>query len=279
LLWRCERPLEDGFVRISGNTSNISVAMKNIAAGTFTMGCTTGDSECVSDEFPARRVTLSAFQIGETEVTQAQWVSVMGSNPSFFSTCSNCPVDNVSWFDAVVFCNRLSELQGLTPCYYSDSGLSQVYGKTGSFWTLPNGGIVFINSAAEGYRLPTEAEWEYAARGGNSKLIYSGSNLIRNVAWYYYNSGSKTHPVGQKKANELGLYDMSGNVWEWCADWFGDYSSGAQTNPKGPSSGDYRVLRGGSWNDDARFCRVSRRDAGTPSFRLDNRGFRVARQF
>jgi formylglycine-generating enzyme required for sulfatase activity len=251
--------------------------MKSIPAGTFMMGCTTGDSECFLDEFPVRSVTLSAFQISETEVTQAQWVSVMGSNPSYFNTCSTCPVERVSWFDAVVFCNRLSELQGKTPCYYSDAAFGQVYGKSGSSWTLPNAGSVFINSAAGGYRLPTEAEWEYAARGGSSSrgYKYSGSNNVDEVAWQSSNSGVKTQPVGQKNANELGLYDMSGNAFEWCADWYGDYSSGAQTNPKGPSTGLYRVLRGGGWRDDAGYCRSADRNYGFPDFRGYLVGFRL----
>jgi formylglycine-generating enzyme required for sulfatase activity len=222
------------------------------------MGCT-GEQrgDCYDWEKPSHQVTVSDFYIGKYEVTQKEWREVMGSDPQElrFKGCDNCPVERVSWEDIQQF-------------------LAKLNAKTGKV-----------------YRLPTEAEWEYAARGGSSGrgYKYSGSNNLDEVAWHYGNSGSKTHPVGQKKVNELGLCDMSGNVWEWCADWYGDYSSGAQTNPKGPSSGGdlvfrggswsvfRRVLRGGSWFSDG--CRVSFRRDDTPSNRDDGNGFRVARQF
>ncbi|MDD4847638.1 MAG: formylglycine-generating enzyme family protein [Bacteroidales bacterium] len=215
-----------------------------VKGGTFTMGCTSEQgSDCESDEKPAHQVTLTDYYIGKFEVTQELWRAVMGSDPSelYFKGCDECPVENVSWNDIQVFLLKLNV-------------------KTG-----------------KRFRLPTEAEWEYAARGGNKSngYKYSGSNTIGNVGWYTDNSGSKTHPVGQKTPNELGIYDMSGNVWEWCQDWYGDYSSNSQTNPTGPSSGSYRVLRGGSWGDDARDCRVSYRNIGAPGNRNSSRGFRV----
>jgi formylglycine-generating enzyme required for sulfatase activity len=219
-------------------TANVS----DIAGGMFKMGCTSEQgSDCYDDEKPAHQVTVSSFRMGKYEVTQAEWEAVMGTNPSYFKNCPTCPVEQVSWEDVQLF---LQKLNGLT------------------------GGR---------YRLPTEAEWEYAARGGNRSngTKYSGSNDISGVGWYDGNSGNKTHPVGEKAANELGLYDMSGNVYEWCSDWFGDYSSSAQTNPQGPSSGTCRVLRGGGWDYDARLSRVSCRGSGTPGARYGYYGFRL----
>lgn len=166
---------------------------------------------------------------------------MMGNNPSN-NKGNNSPVEKVSWNDVQEFITKLNQ-------------------KTGA-----------------NFRLPTEAEWEYAARGGNKSrgYKYSGSNNIGDVAWYIDNSGSKTHQVGTKAPNELGIYDMSGNVWEWCQDWYGSYSSGSQTNPTGSSSGSYRVIRGGSWRNNARGCRVSNRDSYTPVNRGSNLGFRLA---
>ncbi len=247
-----------------------------IPAGTFSMGCTPGDPNCESDESPVHSVTLSAFLMGETEVTQAQWQTVMGSNPSYFSSCAQCPVEQVSWYDAVVFCNRLSELQGLGPCYFADAAFTQVYGKSGGSWSLPNSGEVHRNPSAKGYRLPTEAEWEYAARGGSATNIYAGSNNVDEVAWYNENSSNGTKPVKGKLANGYGLYDMSGNVWEWCQDWYGGYSAEAQTDPQGPSGASSRVPRGGGWDNYAQYCRASRRSNDPPSYRYLNLGFRLA---
>jgi formylglycine-generating enzyme required for sulfatase activity len=221
----------------------IEANMVRVRGGTFTMGCTGEQGgDCDDDEKPTHQVTVSDYYIGKYEVTQKEWRGVMGNSPSNFKNCDNCPVEQVSWADIQEF-------------------LSKLNAKTG-----------------KSYRLPTEAEWEYAARGGSSGrgYKYSGSNNLDEVAWYDGNSGSKTHPVGQKKANELGLYDMSGNVWEWCADWYGDYSSGAQTNPNGPSRASDRVTRGGSWHGDAQYCRVSLRNFNAPSGRYYTLGFRLA---
>jgi len=252
--------------------------MNTLPGGTFSMGCIPGDPNCnVYTELPVRPVTLSTFQISETEVTQAQWQAVMGSNPSTFPSCAQCPVERVSWYDAAVFCNRLSEAQGLPPCYYADPGFTQVYGKSGGNWSLPNSGEVYWNPAAKGYRLPTEAEWEYAARGGSTTNIYSGSNNVEEVAWYYgNNSPYGTKPVKGKQPNGFGLYDMSGNVYEWAWDWYAFYPASAETNPTGPSGASNRVFRGGGWGNYAQDCRVSNRYDSAPSLRGSTLGFRLA---
>ena len=239
--------------------------MVKVEGGTFTMGATAEQgSDYDSDELPTHQVTLSDYYIGKYEVTQQLWEYVMsysgtcadgssmsayasdvwlGSDPSSsYGVGDYYPAYYVSYYDIVdIFLPRLNKITGRT------------------------------------YRLPTEAEWEFAARGGKQSkgYKYSGSDNIGVVAWYTGNSGGKTHQVGTKEPNELGIYDMSGNVWEWCGDWYGSYSSSAQTNPTGPSSGSTRVLRGGSWRHDAGYCRVSYRDLDFPSFRYSSRGFRV----
>ena len=220
--------------------NGVSFTMIAVKGGTFQMGATAEHADYAnSDEKPVHSVTLSDYYIGETEVTQELWVAVMGSNPSFY-TGNKCPVEEVSWNDCQTFITKLNALTG------------------------------------ENFKLPTEAQWEYAARGGNkaSGYLYSGSNNIGDVAWYNNNS---THPVKTKAPNELGIYDMSGNVWEWCSDWFGDYSSSSITNPTGPSSGSGRVLRGGSRNSSAKGCRVANRDYGAPDGRGSHIGLRLAR--
>ena len=213
-----------------------------VQGGAFTMGCTLEQGgDCSSDEKPAHQVTVGSFYIGKYEVTQAQWKAVMGSNPSSFKG-DNLPVEHVSWNEVQEFIRKLNAATG------------------------------------KQYRLPTEAEWEFACRGGlkSAHYKYSGSNNLNDVGWYSDNSGNTTHPVGTKLPNELGIYDMSGNVWEWCNDWYGAYSSVAQTNPQGPASGSARVLRGGSWSYDARFVRVSFRYYITPDYRINFLGFRLA---
>ena len=223
---------------------DIDMDMVFVRGGTFMMGCTPEQgSDCYQDETPAHRVTLDNFYIGKYEVTQAQWRAITGNTPTSSSTGDNLPVVNVSW----------NEVQGFI------NGLNQ---KTG-----------------DNYRLPTEVEWEYAARGGSQSqgYKYSGSNNIGEVAWYENNSGKKINPVGTKKPNELAIYDMSGNVYEWVNDWYGDYNSSPQTNPKGPSSGSKRVLRSGSWSSPARITRVSDRDNDNAVDRYNNVGFRLAR--
>ena len=221
---------------------NLINNMVYVQGGTFMMGATSEQgSDAYGDEKPAHQVTLSAFSIGRYEVTQEEWQTVMGSNPSNFKGVKR-PVDNVSWNDCQEFIRKLNAMTGRR------------------------------------FRLPTEAEWEYAARGGNRSqgYKYSGSNNLNSVAWYRDNSGETTHDVGQKSPNELGIYDMSGNVWEWCSDWYGNYSSSSQTNPTGSYSGSIRVSRGGSWYSDARYCRVSTRSNFTPDRRYISLGLRLA---
>jgi formylglycine-generating enzyme required for sulfatase activity len=196
--------------------------MVRVSAGEFMMGALEDDEEAWDNERPRHKVTLTRdFLMGKYAVTQALWDSVMGSNPSDFEG-ANRPVENVSWFEVVEFCNKLSKREGLESAY-----------------TI-NGENVTCNWSAKGYRLPTEAEWEYSA-GSGQRFKYSGSDNVDEVAWYDDNSdtgnGHETHPVGQKKSNGFGIYDMSGNVDEWAWDRFGDYSSGSQTDPTGPDSG------------------------------------------
>ncbi len=230
-----------------------------VEGGTFTMGNTQGNGS--RDQLPPHEVSLTTFYLSKYEITHAQYQSVMGED-TIDGVPDNRPVEMVSWYDAVSFCNILSTREGITACY-------EINGKT-----------VTCNFNANGYRLPTEAEWEYAARGGNQSknYIYSGDNNISRVAWYYSNSDGKTHPVGSKLANELGLYDMCGNVWEWCWDWYGLYSAAPQMNPAGPDSGIDRVFRGGNMITHAEYLQVFFRAFHNPSLVGKGVGFRVAQK-
>lgn len=212
-----------------------------VQGGTFLMGRNDGEF----GEKPVHSVTLNDFYIGKFEVTQKQWRDVMGGNPSYFQNCDNCPVEQVSWSDIQKFINKLNQITG------------------------------------KPYRLPTEAEWEYAATGGNNNngYAYSGSNNVSDVAWFSENSGSKTHPVGQKQPNELGIYDMSGNVWEWCNDWYDEkyYNYGPSNNPRGPGTGKYRVLRGGSWGYGSSGCLAKGRSGTKQGNQGNSGGLRLAK--
>lgn len=223
--------------------NGVSFTMIHVEGGTFTMGCSNiQDKDAGDDESPVHQVTLSNYSIGETEVTQELWDAVMESNPSFFKG-SKRPVEQVSWNDCQDFILKLNAATGRT------------------------------------FRLPTEAEWEYAARGGqkSESFMYSGSNKVDDVAWYYKNSYGESHDVARRNANELGLYDMSGNVLEWCSDWYDKnyYVNSSQTNPQGPQNGQYRVFRGGSWFDYARFCRTSIRLSDHPGYHCSYLGLRL----
>ena len=213
---------------------NVQFEMVHVEGGTFRMGATKEQGDARNNERPVHPVTLSSYLIGKHEVTQALWEEVMRSNPGYIER-EDYPVGWVSWNDCQEFIEKLNARTGMK------------------------------------FRLPTEAEWEYAARGGNKSkgYKYAGSDNLDEVGWYDENSGCHTHPVGEKKPNELGLYDMSGNVFEWCWDWYGKYSSEAQTNPTGPQSGGYRVLRGGSGWFNARRCRVSFRIINDLGYRVD----------
>ena len=258
--------------------------MVQIEGDSYTMGCTPEqEGDCTTDENPPHEIRVSNFSIGKYEITQEEWTNCMGSNPSFFSGCSNCPVDSISWFDAIVFCNRISEQEGFTPCYYSDASFNLVYGKNGDDWELPNTGAVFWKQDADGYRLPTEAEWEFAARGGKQSqgFTYAGSNSFDEVAWWNGNNNGMdgTSPVGLKTPNELEIFDMSGNVWEWVWDNYDSlyYNSSITCNPLGPNSGSTKTYRGGAWNGSRINCRISNRFSLDPTGRLNITGFRVAR--
>ncbi len=232
--------------------------MVQVPAGDFMMGALEDDGDALSSEKPRHKVTLTRdFLMGKYPVTQALWESVMGSNQSNFNG-ANRPVEKVTWFDVVEFCNKLSKLEGLEPAY-----------------TI-NGQEVTCNWSSKGYRLPTEAEWEYSARA-NQSFKYSGSNNVDEVAWYSKNSGGQIHPVGQKMPNGFGLYDMSGNVWEWVWDWNGSYSVSPTVDPRGPTGGSYRVFRGGCWSYSAQHVRVSRRGNNGPTGTSNYLGFRLAR--
>lgn len=223
------------FKVIANGKKSFEPEMVFVEGGTFQMGTNSGREF----EKPVHSVTLSSFNMGKYEITQAQWNAVMGLNWSTFRGCDNCPVEGISWNHAQRF---IQEINSLTN---------------------------------KNYRLPTEAEWEYAARGGNSSngFTYSGSNDINAVAWYDSNSESKTHPVGIRKSNELGIYDMTGNVWELCSDWYNYYIGGSQTNPTGASWGESRVVRGGSWFNGA--IHTSYRNSIDPDKRTDGLGFRL----
>ena len=222
--------------------NGVSFTMKPVAGGVFTVGATSEQQDPFDNEKPTHTVTLSNYYIGETEVTQELWAAVMGNNPSYFTGNMQQPVECVSWNECQTFIQKLNRLTGAK------------------------------------FRLPTEAEWEFAARGGcNSRgYQYSGSSNLGDVAWYEDNSSTTTHPVKTRSPNELGIYDMSGNVWEWCQDWSSSYSSSSQTNPTGPSTGSRRVCRGGSWINEACYCRSANRGRNTPDGGYGYLGLRLA---
>ncbi len=226
--------------------TDVSFKMIHVEGGTFRMGANEGDTVAYGEEKPAHEVTLSDYWMGETQVTQALWEAVMGNNPSEFKGDRNLPVESVSWLDCKEFIRKLNKLTGRR------------------------------------FRLPKEAQWEFAARGGNlgknNQYLYAGSFDLFDVAWYNENSKGKTHPVGELDPNELGFYDMTGNVWEWCNDWYdGDFYSNSPTyNPSGPTSGSKRVCRGGCWDNDTRSYRVSYRGCDTPTSADRYLGLRLA---
>lgn len=224
--------------------NGVKFRMIAVEGGSFMMGATPGQGEDAREnEKPAHKVTVDDFLIGETEVTQELWFAVMGNNPSYFvNDDGNSPVDNVSWSDVLFFLHKLNEIIGLN------------------------------------FRLPFEAEWEYAARGGrkSSDKKYAGSNNADEVAWYWDNAVGVTHEVATKNCNELGIYDMNGNVWEWCQDKFSDYTEDEQKNPHGPYSGNKYVERGSGWANNLKDRNISFRDCDEADYKNYNGGFRLA---
>ena len=240
--------------------------------------------------YPVHRVRLGDFSLGKYEVTQGEYFEVMGTRPSNFVTNQDdaspdgwkkLPVERINWYEALVFCNRLSAKEKLQPVYRIKGGVNP-----DSWGNVPHvnnndWNAVEMIAGANGYRLPTEAEWEYAARGGSSpdNYNYAGNNNPDLVSWYYDNSGNRIREIGKKAANSLGLHDMSGNVMEWCWDWLGDYSAVSQDDPKGPQTSRFqeRVIRGGSYSFDVAYCRVTYRHKNHPFHTAIGVGFRVAR--
>ncbi|GHU08260.1 hypothetical protein FACS1894151_03870 [Spirochaetia bacterium] len=263
-----------------------SANMVRINGGRFTMGSPSSEANRQSNEVQ-HQVTVSSFYIGKYEVTQREYQAVMGTNPSGFKG-DNLPVEQVTWFDAIEYCIKRSRSEGLTPAY-------TMTGRTPAAGYPITAATVSWNRNANGYRLPTEAEWEYACRAGTTTAFNSGNNAESlagkaNVAdltakevnpdWTIVNIRDgyvNTAPVGSFAPNTWGLYDMHGNVWEWCWDWYGNYSSGSQTDPAGASSGTFRVWRGGSWFNYGQGLRSAFRNYFTPSYRRDYLGFRVCR--
>ena len=257
-------------VRSAPKQTTGSAVYVKLQPGTFTMGSPDSETGRSSDEVQHRVTITRAFELKETEVTQGEWQELMGSNPSGFKDCgANCPVEQVSWYDAIAYCNALSVKAGLERCYKdgaTDYDAGSASSKTTPDW--PKG----LDCA--GYRLPTEAEWEYAARAGRASAVYAN---LGEAAWYDGNSGGKTHAVKQKQGNAWGLYDMLGNVWEWTWDGYASYSGGEQRDPTGPAAGAGRVRRGGSWYYGARGARAAYRFAFAPDGQSDDLGFRLAR--
>ena len=228
------------------------IYMVRMPAGSFLLG-----SESEENEQPVHEVSINGFLMSATEITQFQYKQVTGTNPSYFSG-DTLPVDQVTWFDAVLFCNRLSEKTQLEKCYDEDT------------WEC--------DFSKNGFRLPTEAEWEYACRAGTTTNYYSGERVLTRAGWYRNNSSASPHPVGEKKPNAFGLYDMHGNVWEWCNDRYEKdyYAKSPPNNPTGPAESQHRIKRGGSWNAYIHFCRSAERDICLPNLKSFNLGFRIA---
>jgi formylglycine-generating enzyme required for sulfatase activity len=244
---------------------SVPQSMEIIVGGSFSMGFSNGDIA----ERPVHTVTVKTFAMARYEVTQQQWQAVMGSNPSYFKGDS-LPVERISWYDAIAFCNALSLREGLDPVY------------------IINGISTVCDFDAHGYRLPTEAEWEYACRCGTTTDFYSGDQMTKNkgryvdpkldeIGWYDGNAGGTTHKVGLKRPNGFGLFDITGNVFEWCWDWRGEYPGSSQTNPTGPTSGDTRICRGGSWFYVPYQSRTAFRNTYSPDSSYSGVGIRVVR--
>jgi len=260
----------------------VNIEMVWVPGGDFKLGKELGTAG-YGDTTPVSDVTLTGFHIGKYPVTQEQYKAVMGTNPSYFTvangrspasgeTDTKRPVEDVSWYDAIEFCNKLSDIKGLTP-YYNINKIKKDPNNLNEYDNIK--WLITKNTSASGYRLPTEAQWEYTAKGGTpGNFTYAGSDTVDDVAWYDNNSDSQTHEVGRKAQNGLGIYDMSGNVWEWCWDWYGTYTGG--TDPTGAPSGTKRVLRGGYWSNYTGNIRSVYRSGHYPYGRIFAIGFRVS---
>ena len=250
------------------------LTMALIPMGTFTMG-SPGSEAGRGDNETSHDVQMRSFYIQTTEVTQAQWTAVRGSNPSSFGSCDECPVEMVSWYESVAFANEVSRLWGVEHCYEGGGGAA---------FDFDDAAAEVVPSwrrelDCEGVRLPTEAEWERAARGGTDMPYFNGYSYtdLERVGWFRSNARDKTHPVQQKEGNDFGLYDVHGNVEEWVWDWYSDsYGTSGVTDPTGPSGGDRRVRRGGSWSDSADDCRAAHRMGNSPYLQRDRFGLRLA---
>jgi formylglycine-generating enzyme required for sulfatase activity len=281
-----DKPDEDNSRNTGGKNHSSAIEQVWINAGTFTMGSPSGEPGRYSTDETQHQVTLTnGFYMGKYQVTQAQYESVMGTNPSNFKTpvapetsTGKRPVEMVTWFDAIEFCNKLSVLEELTPVY-------TITGRTPATGYPITDAAVTQNWVANGYRLPTEAQWEYACRGktttafNNGNDDYTNASQVEAVAWYTGNSGGRTHEAGLKTPNAWGLYDMNGNVYEWCWDWYDSsyYSSSSVTDPQGASSGANRVVRGGNWSSSAQNMRSAFRFNYSPDDRNNTIGFRILR--
>jgi formylglycine-generating enzyme required for sulfatase activity len=267
--------------KIIESASSISVVL--ISSGNFQMG-NTGNYSGFSSEKPIHTVILTkSFYMSKYEITQSQWKAVAGTDPSYFKG-DNLPVENVCWYEAIDFCNKLSEKENLEKCY--------IINMNGATYLCDNRVTVTCDWSKKGWRLPTEAEWEYACKAGSTSDFFNGQlskpnctpldNNLNTVGWYCYNSSNKTHPVGAKEANDFGLFDIYGNVWEWCWDWYSTYSSDLVNDPTGPSIGTYGIMRGGSWTDYACYCRSSYRSTVVPDYRnlkSNNVGIRIGKTY
>jgi formylglycine-generating enzyme required for sulfatase activity len=257
-----------------------------IPGGTFRMGSPRGSGLLI--ERPDHQVTLHDFLLGQFEVTQGQYFDITGMRPSSCRTnpelrgpegWKSLPVEMVNWYEALIFCNKLSLKEKLKPVYRVNGKVNpDDWGTAPTDEETATWHVEWVHGA-NGYRLPTESEWEYAARGGSESqnFKYAGGNTPDDVLWYYENSETQSHQIGKKAPNELGLYDMSGNVMEWCWDWQGVYTAAAKENPLGPHSGLYRIIRGGGWSYAVEYCLVAHRHNNLPYYRGVNLGFRVAR--